>query len=156
MGLAPDEFAEPTSRVAAIRLRTAKAMPGVIFATFMLLYADWGATVQGVFYAALGGLLFQLLLLLIVGAAYHFVCWVAGVDSGELGSNPLESRRLLAGMVAIALMWAWTGIQHRSKLKELTTCVEERVRYESQEPIRYIIEGCRESDATDDDWSNEF
>ena len=153
---APDGFPEPTSRSAAIRLRVAKALPGIIFAVYLLLYLRWDSAAERILYSAAAGFLFQLAPLLLVAAAYFFVCWVAGVDAGELDSNFFESRRLLSGMVAVAALWAWNGIQARSDMTELITCVEERVRYGPQEPIRYVIERCREIDYDDDSRSSEF
>jgi hypothetical protein len=151
---APDEFPDPSSRTAAVRLRLAKALPGIIFATYLLLWVGWADSLERILYAILGGIVFQLLPLLFVAVAYHLVCWVAGIDSGTFEANPSESRRLLAGMVAVAALWAWNGIQNQSSMKELIACVEERVEYEPQEPIRYVIDSCRASD--DDDYQDEF
>jgi len=155
MAYAPDEFPGPTSRTAAFRLRLAKALRESSSRCTCLLYMRWdGAAVERVLYSAVGGFVFLIAPLLLVAAAYFFVCWVAGIDSGEFDSNPFESRRLLAGMVAVAALWAWNGIQNQSAMKALIACVEERVEYEPQEPIRYVIDSCRASD--DDDYQDEF
>jgi hypothetical protein len=153
MAVASDEFPTPTSKVSEWRQTLARALPGLIFAGYLVLFMKWDSTTERLFYSAAGGLLFQVAPLLLVGISYFFVCWVAGMEPGDLDSNPFHSRRLLAGMVAVAGLWAWHGYSQQVAMKELVNCVEYEMANAPPEEIRFVIEGCR---SRDDDGDEEF